>query len=230
MKSVKMDVMEYRKGFTLIELLVVIAVIAILAAILFPVFAQAKAAAKKTACISNLSQIGKGTLIYMADYDDRFPFAVDPIDAAQPQIWSDFPEFQALIPEMPFLHEALQPYIKSLELFHCPSDSGTKVLDDRPFIDFDSSPTMHQVWKTSYFFRTEIAFKQLSQTGLQNPSETNYLFDAAGHWHGSAGIMQQNDPLVSEKLGKYRYNCLFGDMHVKSLHFDQLNAAWASDL
>lgn len=222
--------MRLRNGFTLIELLVVIAIIAILAAILFPVFARAKAAAKQTACISNLSQIGKGTMIYMSDHDDRFPFAVDPIDAAQPQIWASEPQFQALIPDMPFLHEAVQPYIKSLALFKCPSDSGTRVLDDRPFIGFESSPTMHAVWKTSYFFRTEIAFKQLSQAGLNQPSETNFLFDAAGHWHGSAGMMQPDDPQLNEKLAKYRYNTLFGDMHVKSLHEDQLAQAWATEL
>ncbi|MBL8067737.1 MAG: prepilin-type N-terminal cleavage/methylation domain-containing protein [Armatimonadetes bacterium] len=225
-----MDGMTVSRGFTLIELLVVIAVISILAAILFPVFAQAKAAAKKTQCISNLAQIGKGTLLYMADYDDRFPFAVDPIDAAQPGIWAGQPQFQALIPTMPFLHEALQPYIKSLELFHCPSDSGTKVLDDRPYLDFVNSPTMHAKWKTSYFFRTEIAFKQLSQTGLEHPAETNYLFDAAGHWHGWGGEMQQNDPDLDNKLSKYRYNTLYGDMHVKSLHFDQLQQAWNTTL
>src|SRR5262245_31869037 len=61
------------RAFTLIELLVVIAIIAILAAILFPVFAQAKAAAKKTACLSNTKQIGTGLMIYLADYDDQFP-------------------------------------------------------------------------------------------------------------------------------------------------------------
>lgn len=222
--------MGQKKGFTLIELLVVIAVIAILAAILFPVFAKAKAAAKKTNCISNLSQIGKGTLLYMADADDRFPFAVDPIDAAQPQIWAAEPEFQALIPEMPFLHESLQPYIRSLELFKCAGDTGSRVLDDRPQIAFENSPTMHSVWKTSFFFRTEIAFRQLSQTGLQNPAETNYLFDASGHWHGSKGAMQPNDGAFSEKLREYRYNTLFGDMHVKSLNSDQLNQAWATQL
>lgn len=62
-----------RHGFTLIELLVVIAIIAILAAILFPVFAQAKEAAKKAACTSNLKQLGISLELYIADYDDRLP-------------------------------------------------------------------------------------------------------------------------------------------------------------
>lgn len=65
-----------RRGFTLIELLVVIAIIAILAAILFPVFAQAKEAAKKTQSISHMKQNGTATLIYVADYDDLFPLGL----------------------------------------------------------------------------------------------------------------------------------------------------------
>src|SRR4051794_32978422 len=67
------DIMPFcRRAFTLIELLVVIAIIAILAAILFPVFAQAKEAAKKTSEISNFNQIGKATAMYTADFDDRY--------------------------------------------------------------------------------------------------------------------------------------------------------------
>ena len=61
-----------RRAFTLIELLVVIAIIAILAAILFPVFAQAKLAAKKTGSLSNIKQIAIGELLYQVDYDDNF--------------------------------------------------------------------------------------------------------------------------------------------------------------
>lgn len=64
-----------RKAFTLIELLVVIAIIAILAAILFPVFAQAKEKAKQTQCLSNLNQMGKSLVLYLGDHDDTYPLA-----------------------------------------------------------------------------------------------------------------------------------------------------------
>ena len=62
-----------RRGFTLIELLVVIAIIAILAAILFPVFAQAREAARRTSCISNTKQLSTGVQMYTQDYDERLP-------------------------------------------------------------------------------------------------------------------------------------------------------------
>lgn len=79
-EQVSLEDSELRKAFTLIELLVVIAIIAILAAILFPVFAQAKTAAKKAASISNQKQIGLAIIQYMADYDDRFPRNDDCMD------------------------------------------------------------------------------------------------------------------------------------------------------
>ncbi len=73
--------MKLTKAFTLIELLVVIAIIAILAAILFPVFAQAKEAAKKTQSISNVKQVGTSMHLYAGDYDDQLPFALTPNSA-----------------------------------------------------------------------------------------------------------------------------------------------------
>ncbi|MES1147497.1 MAG: prepilin-type N-terminal cleavage/methylation domain-containing protein, partial [bacterium] len=95
--------MTRKTGFTLIELLVVIAIIALLAAILFPVFAQAKFAAKRTMDLSNLHQIGLAMDMYMGDYDDYYPWAVDTSDKYRPEIWAGFPEFQAEIPNMPLM-------------------------------------------------------------------------------------------------------------------------------
>lgn len=66
---------KVRSGFTLIELLVVIAIIAILAAILFPVFAQAREAARRTNCVSNMKQFGTGIMMYTQDYDELMPHA-----------------------------------------------------------------------------------------------------------------------------------------------------------
>lgn len=75
---------QARRGFTLIELLVVIAIIAILAAILFPVFAQAREAARKASCQSNLKQLALGAMMYAQDFDESFPTSGKTCDAAQP--------------------------------------------------------------------------------------------------------------------------------------------------
>ena len=117
------------RGFTLVELLTVIAIIVILAALLFPVLLHAKAEAKQTQCISNLRQIGSAIVLYMADSDQIFPHAIDASDKYDPQIWAQFPDYQAQIPTMPFMQDVLQPYLKSREVFHCPSDNGTAILD-----------------------------------------------------------------------------------------------------
>jgi prepilin-type N-terminal cleavage/methylation domain-containing protein/prepilin-type processing-associated H-X9-DG protein len=96
-------------GFTLIELLVVIAVIALLAAILFPVFARARENARRASCQSNLKQLGLAIAQYNQDYDGRFPISVRGAygNAANTQ-WA----------------QTLQPYTKSLQVFMCPSDTG----------------------------------------------------------------------------------------------------------
>ncbi|BCM94183.1 hypothetical protein IAD21_06086 [Abditibacteriota bacterium] len=101
-----------KSGFTLIELLVVIAIIAILAAILFPVFARARENARKISCLSNLKQIGLGALQYSQDYDE----AVLPL--RQTYTTTSIMSFPVLV----------QPYIKSLQVFKCPSNTITNTM------------------------------------------------------------------------------------------------------
>ncbi|MEA3400738.1 MAG: prepilin-type N-terminal cleavage/methylation domain-containing protein [Armatimonadota bacterium] len=98
-----------RRGFTLIELLVVIAIIAILAAILFPVFARAREKARQTACLSNVKQIMLGASMYASDYDEVYINRY--YDVELNGSWVDRIEW----------YEAIVPYIKNQQLFTCPS-------------------------------------------------------------------------------------------------------------
>ena len=112
-----------RKGFTLIELLVVIAIIAILAAILFPVFAQARESARQTSCLSNTKQVGLGLLQYVQDYDEQFPLFRYPntnSNANQPDTpWGPWKNANI------GWDKAIQPYVKNTQIFRCPSnDTG----------------------------------------------------------------------------------------------------------
>src|SRR5713226_4903050 len=108
--------MRRRNGFTLIELLVVIAVIAILAAILFPVFAQARQKARITSCLSNLKQLGTAVMMYVQDYDERLPPHYDRYDPKQVTKGS------SVIANK--LKAAWGPYIKNDGIFKCPADTG----------------------------------------------------------------------------------------------------------
>jgi len=101
-----------KKGFTLIELLVVIAIIAILAAILFPVFAKAREKARQTSCLSNTKQILLGAMMYGQDYDERLMPA-----------WLNYPQIDpnsSISGGTPW-EIFIQPYIKNKQLFRCPS-------------------------------------------------------------------------------------------------------------
>jgi len=221
-----------KRAFTLIELLVVIAIIAIIAAILFPVFARAKASAKQSACLSNLHQIGLAITLYQADADDYYPFAVDNSDKAHPEMWAAFPQFQTLIPNMPTMQDVLQPYAKSKNIFQCPSDIGSTVLDDHFPLPYGASPSQFKTFGSSYLLRTEITFNHASSTSLTNPTNINVMFDGAGHWHGSSAAATATDDgqTFVNKAHNFRYNTLFGDDHVKSLTNDSMQAAWASPL
>lgn len=109
------------QAFTLIELLVVIAIIAILAAILFPVFAQARAKARQTACLSNMKQIGLGVAQYMSDYDTVYPAA----QQNRPEAGSNY------VISWPSM---IYPYIKNEDIFVCPGANDDRFRPDPAYI------------------------------------------------------------------------------------------------
>src|SRR5579871_682341 len=118
-----------RTGFTLVELLTVIAIITVLAALLLPVFSAVRGKAREIVCVSNLHQIGLSIRMYADDYDELYPYGLDPTDKYTPQIWSAYTQFYTQIPNMPMVHDTLQPYVKAAEQFSCPGDSGYTVED-----------------------------------------------------------------------------------------------------
>ncbi len=232
-------------AFTLIELLVVIGIIALLAAILFPVFAAARGKARQAACLSNLRQIGNATQMYASDYDGFFPYARDASDKYVPEIWAGAPQkCRDKLKEMPLLHPeaqansdpgALAPYVRSRDVWRCPGDSGFDFLDNNDICGgpcpMAARPSMFEAYGASYLYRTEFSFRQINvdtvtatggSSGRQlGPSSLMYLFDGNGSWHGS--------PF---KLGKsaLRYDCLFADGHVKSLPNADYQDAWLARL
>jgi len=167
-----------RSGFTLIELLVVIAIIAILAAILFPVFAKVREKARQTACLSNEKQIGLAILQYSQDYDEKMPSgAPGDVDAAiasgrgAGSGWAG----------------GVSPYIKSIGVFHCPDDPTVA-----------SGTTSGFTWyAVSYGFNLYLA--TLSQAGVNFPSSTVMCSEVQG-----AGVyLEYPDEGISEVPGAF---------------------------
>jgi prepilin-type N-terminal cleavage/methylation domain-containing protein len=154
--------MERRpRGFTLIELLVVIAIIAILAAILFPVFAQARDKARQAACLSNVKQIALGISMYRQDWDGCGPFAGWPPGAkGQPNVHSPTSHYEF---EWQF---TVQPYLKNAGVLRCPSDK----------ISYEERPI-------SYIFNNMMGWERqpFSEATVERPAEVVTLWDGYGH-------------------------------------------------
>ena len=194
-----------RTGFTLIELLVVIAIIAILAAILFPVFARARENARRASCQSNLKQIGLGFMQYTQDYDEKYPeiYVADPLTS-----WNYM----------------VQPYVKSNQLFDCPSATGIAPYDGRRFIE-------------TLCYGMNRTVSGLSIAAIAKPAETvmsgdngNFRIVPEGFISGSTP--EWGDP-ASPRIPYYRHlettNIVFSDGHVKAMKKAQLQVMATSE-
>ncbi len=214
-----------KRAFTLIELLVVIAIIAIIAAILFPVFAQAKGAAKKTAAISNLDQIGKAVQLYLGDNDDHLPCKYGEIPK-----WPGFGELLILLSDEISMIDPYKPYVKNKDVWFSPEDRLT------------------QKEPTSFAFNGQLIYNW-SMSEIPRPSEVIYMTDRTDiplglpngmnldeyHWwtFTQNTLSSENDlpgvlvpAKVVREVSPNRYTgkvaaFQFLDSHVKAMKFDQ---------
>lgn len=151
---------SFRRAFTLIELLVVIAIIAILAAILFPVFARAKEAAKGVSCMSNQRNLALAHRMYMGDYDDRVVL----------------PAYQNG-PDLFFWHDLVNPYSKNKDIWFCPSSQIARK-------NSDGSLTTHFGYNAFYLtalktdFSNIFALSPVNEGTLESPAETLLFTDS----------------------------------------------------
>jgi prepilin-type N-terminal cleavage/methylation domain-containing protein/prepilin-type processing-associated H-X9-DG protein len=201
---------RFRGGFTLIELLVVIAIIAILAAILFPVFAQAREKARSTSCLSNLKQIGLASAMYLQDYDEKWVIGtwgastgwdtwIDPMDdpARQPNWWSQ-----------------LQPYVKNNGIFLCPSaPNGAWYQANRR--------------NTSYMSNWWIIFTGEADANIVQHARCPTFMDAGESWSG-AWSFETAEPWP-RPLHSNGINAVFADGHAKHVKFAETRGPSPTD-
>jgi prepilin-type processing-associated H-X9-DG protein len=163
----------------LIELLVVIAIIAILAAILFPVFARAREQARRASCTSNLKQISTAFRMYADDHDGAWPATQGDQGGVEPVIFDELPRLWYWLP--------IQPYIKSYAVLHCPSDrvnNGQRALGSLT-LSMENDPRIPRLsyganlWLGGLTGARGIA--PAGDTGVEYPSQTALLADCA-YW------------------------------------------------
>jgi prepilin-type N-terminal cleavage/methylation domain-containing protein/prepilin-type processing-associated H-X9-DG protein len=230
-----------RKGrkttaFTLIELLVVIAIIAILAAILFPVFAQARAKARQTTCLSNQKQIGTGLMMYTQDYDEVLPGNTDgeaacghsggnaatslgfmqPFNTARRDLWNIVPR-------------DVQPYVKNLAIFRCPQ-AGPRTGSPT----YADTVTTAGGGSTSYLFNGVVGQRALAV--MPAPADLIYIREEnfANRYASQRPYRNRNDGLYYgsnwssyDLIHNEGANLLFCDGHAKwmkksNIRFEQL--------
>lgn len=195
-----------RRAFTLIELLVVIAIIAILAAILFPVFANAKEAAKKTSCLSNTKQVAIGVTLYAGDYDDCvFPFQYVHVDNGVPYYRFWFADLNFTTGKFDLTNGMISPYLKNGQIIDCPSSANMT----------SAGSTMPLAYATnSNLFFGSAGMITTNYSMVDEVAETIFM--------GDAGMLSGNTVA--------RYNILWvpnGSTHLHARHGgDIANVSW----
>ncbi len=204
-----MAVRSVKGGFTLVELLVVIAIIAILAAILFPVFTRAREKARRTSCLSNVRQLGLAAHMYAQDYDELFPC----------DDWPGNPMYE--------LTRSVEPYIRNWQIWYCPSAPAIGLPD------VIASEANWTAGNTSYYWYSYRYPPMTSSTPAFICRFCNKKWGPAPH---IIGEMSNTDlPLVSDwfkkghKTGPHRsfrasINVCYLDGHVKFLNQPPINA------
>jgi prepilin-type N-terminal cleavage/methylation domain-containing protein/prepilin-type processing-associated H-X9-DG protein len=198
-----------RSGFTLIELLVVIAIIAILAAILFPVFAQAREKARQSACLSNVKQIATSYFMYAQDYDGQY--TQNRYDGRTPYTWKS----------------AIFPYVKNIDVYRCPSNAFNKIPapGEKGWVE-RNEPTPR-----SYAMNGATLHDGMSDAAIQTPAETILLCEARYQYPdvypstegwSSFKYSSANDATPKSDLGVMQThsslsNYAFFDGHVKTM-------------
>jgi prepilin-type N-terminal cleavage/methylation domain-containing protein len=227
-------------GFTLIELLVVIAIIAILAAILFPVFAQAKAAAKKVQCISNGRQIGIALMMYIGDYDGIYP--QEHPSTSNPIVDDANGQLESVDYGSPF--DKILPYVASkdsskTQLYICPSDPdphGLALLDSQGNCQF-LSPLAPPPGNLSSFLLNAYYLFGTSESQIIEPARSIYIAERRDnfcdvHFHPWLGeVEDQGSPTDTINPIAIAYNRhtngsngIYAEGHAKWSNFNQARA------
>ena len=223
--------MKKRSGLTLLELLIILGCVLILAAILFPVFAQPHEHNNHGSCLSNLKQVGSATLMYAQDYDQTFPasgFAAVDRQGKDPDAFPLPTENPANV-----WIEQMQPYTKNYQVFYCASETAKMRSAYSPALQpgqYVSSYTLNR-WTAFGLKQAEIAAPAQFVLIAERNNETqapdgSYLF-APWKWRQDnyAGLMSQDLTLTRHSMGSNRS---YADGHAKWFKFDQNAPQWQS--